>query len=284
MTYGSPQFPPSGYQPSSRNRGLLITIVVLLVAVVALAIGLIIALSGDAETPASEELTVLETQAASEQETPGPLPESTATEDSTPTEKESPEAFVPAESIEDPDVMAAQIHRDPDDPYALGDPDADVVIVEYADYLCTFCARWHVEVFPSLEPLIESGEVRFEYRDFPVLGDASIISAAAARAAGNQGKFWEYSDALYQDTHEGSVARYDLRYFENLAGEVGIEDIAQFSADLQSNEILTAVLTARHDVANLSLTGTPAFIVGDQFVPGFLDADQFMAIVNAQLP
>lgn len=65
---------------------------------------------------------------------------------------------------------------------------------------------------------------------------------------------------------------------------MGIEDIAQFSADLQSDEILTAVLTARYDAANLSLTGTPAFIVGDQFVPGFLDADRFMAIVNAQLP
>lgn len=189
MTYGSPQFPSPGHQPSSRNRGLLITIVVLLVTVVALTIGLIIALSGDAETPTSEEQTVLKTRAASDREAPETSPESTATEDSTPTELESAEAFVPAESIEDPDVMAAQIHRDPDDPYALGDPDADVVIVKYADYLCAFCARWHVEVFPSLEPLIESGEVRFEYRDFPVLGDASIISAAAARAAGNQGKF-----------------------------------------------------------------------------------------------
>lgn len=284
MTYGSPQFPPPGHQPSSRNRGLLITIVVLLVAVIALAIGLIIALSGDDESPASQEQTVLETPTVGEQVTPGPRPESTVSEEETEAEKESPSAFVPAESIEDPDVMAAQIHRDPDDPYALGDPDAEVVIVKYADYLCTFCARWHVEVFPSLEPLIESGEVRFEYRDFPVLGDASIISAAAARAAGNQGKFWEYSDALYQDTHEGSVTRYDLRYFENLAGEVGVEDIAQFSADLQSDETLTAVLTARHDAANLSLTGTPAFIVGDQFVPGFLDADQFLAIVNEQLP
>ncbi|MEZ7897855.1 MAG: thioredoxin domain-containing protein [Flaviflexus sp.] len=294
MTYGSPQnLPPYGQPPQqgSRNRGLLIAVVVLLVAVIVLAVALVLSLDSNDESLA--EQATIDTSSAEGADSGGASGTDSGTAENQDGEATADETFpeevadpttAATQNITDPDVMAAEIHRDPNDPYALGDPDADIVIVKYADFRCGYCALWHHEVFPSLEPLIESGQVRFEYRDLPVLGDSSVFASSAARAAGNQGKYWEYSDALYTDTYEGVNPSYDLAYFVSVAEEVGVPDLDLFSEEMQSTEILQEIMDSREHGLNLGLTGTPAFIINDTVVPGYVEEPQFMEIVDSKLP
>ncbi|AZQ77565.1 hypothetical protein EJ997_09680 [Flaviflexus ciconiae] len=299
MSTSSPQFQTPGQQPDSKNRGLLITIIILLLVIIGLAIALILTISGDDDSSAGQSHETIQAETIEPDVTLGS--DGGADSDASKTASDSDAATDPAETptatvaplptedatsgtVEDPDALLAEHQRDSEDPYALGDVDADIVVVQYADYRCGYCALWHVEVFEALEPYIESGQVRFEYRDHPVLGDASIYASAAARAAENQGLFWEYGDALYEDTYNGTSPAYDLAYFESVAERVGVEDIEQFSADLQDVETLEAVLDSRQHNLELGVTGTPSFIIEDVFVPGALDEEAFIQVVESKLP
>jgi protein-disulfide isomerase len=94
-----------------------------------------------------------------------------------------------------PKDMARRI---PGDPTALGDPQAPVVLVEYSDLRCPFCGIYARETLPLLvNEYVQSGKLRVEWRDFPVFGQESIDAAVADRAAGEQGKFWQFNAATY---------------------------------------------------------------------------------------
>lgn len=281
---GSPRLPEA---TPPRSRGLLITIVVLLLAVIALAIALVISLNGsDGDSTDAPTIGV-----ADPAET---LPADDAEDDtsSVPPNQDAPdeqdtETGDPApgqDSAEDSNqVIFDEQHRDPSDPYALGDVDAEIVIVQYADYRCGYCAQWHIEVSDALAPYIESGQVRFEFRDHPVLGDPSVYAALAARAAGNQGLFWEYGDALYQDTYSGVSPLYDGAYFIEVAERVGVEDIDTFTADLTDGDAYSEIMASRERALSIGITGTPSFIVHDTLVPGALDHDRFVELVESRL-
>ena len=110
----------------------------------------------------------------------------------------------PSESSAEPTITDDQKQflldlprREADDPMAKGDVDAPVVIMEFADYRCPFCASWGRDVQPELQDLIDDGTVRIEFRDRVLFGEDSEATALAARAAGEQGMYWEYHDAVY---------------------------------------------------------------------------------------
>lgn len=283
MTTAGPRLPEA---ESPRSRGLLITVIVLLIAVIALAVALVITLTGDDEANAPDAPIIGATDPAPTAPGDGSADDDSA--DMSPPAPQPPAEAAPTgpsepELEESRQVLLSEQHRDPDDRYALGDVDADIVIVQYADYRCGYCAQWHVEVSDALEPYIESGQVRFEYRDHPVLGDASVYAALAARAAGNQGLFWEYGDALYQDAYNGVGAQYDGAYFIEVAERVGVEDIDAFTADLTDGDAYTEIMESRSRALALGITGTPTFIVHDTLVPGAIDEEQFLALVESRL-
>lgn len=287
MTAG-PRLPEA---ESPRSRGLLIAVIILLIAVIALAVALIITLTGDDDADAPDVPVIGVTDPAPTAPGDGSSSDDSAddaTPDTAPPAPQPPSAAAPtgpseAELEESRQVLLGEQNRDPDDRYALGDVDADIVIVQYADYRCGYCAQWHVEVSDALEPYIESGQVRFEYRDHPVLGDASVYAALAARAAGNQGLFWEYGDALYKDAYSGVGPRYDGAYFIEVAERVGVEDIDAFTADLTDGDAYTEIMASRSRALALGITGTPTFIVHDTLVPGAIDEEQFLALVESRL-
>ncbi|MGB3259123.1 MAG: thioredoxin domain-containing protein, partial [Ornithinimicrobium sp.] len=120
--------------------------------------------------------------------------ESTATEStaagSTASESASPDEAAQSTASLTPEQEAFLLdlqRRDPDDPMALGEVNAPVVLIEYADYRCPFCATWAQETKPGLDDLVEDGTLRIEYRDIAILGEDSLAASIAARAAGEQG-------------------------------------------------------------------------------------------------
>src|SRR5699024_2995863 len=103
------------------------------------------------------------------------------------------------------DLLADLPRREPGDPLAMGEPDAPVTMLIYSDYRCPFCAKFSQDVQPDLvEEYVETGVLRLEWRDLPIFGEESLEGARAGRAAAEQGKFWEFNDAVYADAPGGT--------------------------------------------------------------------------------
>ena len=145
-----------------------------------------------------------------------------------------------------------------------GDADAPVVMIEYGDFRCTFCGKFAREVEPQLEEkYVESGTLRMEWRDFPYLGRESVDAALAARAAQEQGRFWEYHDLLYENQSGG----FSEERLIELAREAGL-DVGRFEKDLASGRFERAVAEDFQEGQEMGVTGTPTFVINGRVVAG----------------
>jgi protein-disulfide isomerase len=147
---------------------------------------------------------------------------------------------------------------------SLGSADAPVVMIEYGDFQCTFCGRFAREVEPELrDRYVESGTLRMEWRDFPYLGPGSVDAALAARAAQEQGKFWEYHDLLYRNQSGG----FPEDKLVILAREAGL-DAQRFESDLASARYEQAVAEDFQEGQQSGISGTPTFVINGEVLAG----------------
>lgn len=165
--------------------------------------------------------------------------------------------------------------RDPDIPVA-GNPSGDVTIVEYFDYQCPYCRKLEPDLRAAVN---DDGEVKLVFKDWPILGPASVYTARLVLATRYQNKFIEAHDALI---------RLDVRLTEANArdrlAKAGI-DVPRAIRDLQANqETIVATLKRTDEQATaFGFNGTPAFIIGKFRVPGPLTKEQFgHAIADAR--
>jgi len=165
----------------------------------------------------------------------------------------------------------------------LGSEDAPVVMVQFADFQCTYCRLFAQERLPELQrKYIDSGKLRLEVRDFPLRRHPrSVPAARAAACADRQGQYWPMHELLYAPKEALSDA--DLNRH---AGELGL-DMDQFQACLDD---LTINDRLRDDVQAARqghVSGTPAFIVGlerDGRITGtLLVGDQTASVFNAEI-
>jgi len=156
----------------------------------------------------------------------------------------------------------------------LGRDDAPVTIVEYTDYQCPYCSRWHTTTFPEIRKnYIDTGKVRFIKRDLPLSFHPNALPAAqAALCAGDQGKFWEMHERLAANPSTLSPETYS-RYAQELS-----LDAKAFQACLMSQKHLAAIRGSERTASALGITGTPSFVVGT--VKG--DTLEGVMIVGAQ--
>ena len=148
----------------------------------------------------------------------------------------------------------------------FGNPNGDVTIVEFFDYRCGYCKA----VKPALDEVVKGdGKVRVVMKEFPILGPASTRAAMAALAAHKQGKYKEMHEALmaYKDGINDDVI-FDI------ARRAGL-NVERLRADMNAPDI-RAHIEAVHALARqLNINGTPAFVIGDEIVPGAIGADEF---------
>jgi len=177
----------------------------------------------------------------------------------------------------DADAKAALVLKDRrdevfDDPATPvgGNPQGDVTIVEFFDYRCPYCKQ----VQPSLQALLDQDHnLRFIYKEMPVLGAPSVTAAHAALAARLQGKYEAFHAAMMAT--KGQITD-DVVY--QVAGSVGL-DVDRLKRDMATPEIDRA-LKANLALANaLDIRGTPGFIIGDHIVPGAIDLDALKDLV-----
>ncbi|KRA25749.1 hypothetical protein ASD65_15950 [Microbacterium sp. Root61] len=187
---------------------------------------------------------------------------------------------VPTPTAEAPEIAK----RDPADPFAIGDVDAPVVLVEWADFRCPFCAVVTNQTLPAVfQEYVDKGLVRYEFRDVAFFGDESIDAAVAARAAGEQGKFPEYMQVLFAAAPEKGHPDMPREKLIGFAQEAGVPDLAKFEADLDRTDLRDAVLASTAEAQRLGVTSVPFFVAGDKAIAGAQPLDTFRQLLDEQL-
>ncbi|MCE7078715.1 thioredoxin domain-containing protein [Streptomyces sp. ST2-7A] len=174
--------------------------------------------------------------------------------------------------------------RDADDPMAIGDPDAPIVMLMYADFQCAVCGRWTREVEPTLiGEYVDAGDLRIEFRNFPIHGPESDLAARGARAAGEQDRFREFYEAVYAvDAHRDS-GRFTEEGVVELAREAGVPDLDRFVADLDREEIVEAVARDADEATMLGVTVPPSFLINGHAVVGAQPVETFRDTIDPLL-
>ena len=143
----------------------------------------------------------------------------------------------------------------------LGDPNAPITILEWGDYQCTYCYKFHQDTLNIInEEFVKEGKVKLVFKDYPLNGPDSQLAAQASYCAEDQEKYWEYHDELYKNwggERTGWVTRDSLEKFAN-----SVElDIAQFNECLD-NEKYHQRVSLLHDFGKeIGIDATPSFLI-----------------------
>ncbi|MEV4435258.1 DsbA family protein [Streptomyces sp. NPDC049555] len=172
----------------------------------------------------------------------------------------------------------ATSRRKQGDALAVGKPDAPVVLVEWADYQCSYCGRFTRETQPQLiKKYVDAGVLRIEFRNFPIFGKDSERAARASWAAGKQGRFWQLHDLLFAEHRKGDALAEDK--LADLARSAGVADLEKFRADLGSDEAAAAVKKDQEEGYSLGVQSTPSFLVGGRPLAGAQPLKEFEAAI-----
>jgi protein-disulfide isomerase len=163
------------------------------------------------------------------------------------------------------------LERNPDDP-VLGNPDGTVTLVEFFDYQCGYCKSM---LGPLQAMLKDNSDVRVVMKEFPILGDASVIAARASLAADRQGRYLEFHTALLN--YRG---RLNEQVIMQVANEAGL-DMKQLVKDMNSGEVQAQISQTYELAKALSIEGTPAFTIDGQLIPGAVNHDQLVALIES---
>ncbi|MFH1972062.1 MAG: thioredoxin domain-containing protein [archaeon] len=163
-----------------------------------------------------------------------------------------------------------------DDDAWTGGKNADVVIVEFSDFQCPYCARGAEVVAELLEEY--GNDIKVVYRDFPLsFHENAHIAAEAAECAAEQDKFWEFHDLLF--ANQGAL---DITSLKGYAAELGL-DTESFNECLDSGEMSAEVDADLEDGIAAGVRGTPAFFVNGQLISGAQPIENFKAVIDPLL-
>ena len=173
------------------------------------------------------------------------------------------------------------VRRDPGDPLAMGDVNAPVVLVEWLDVRCPFCALFSRQTLPTLvDEYIDAGLVRYEVHTVEFFGDQSGAAAVAVAAAGEQGLALEYLDAVYAATPERGQPDLDRDVLIEFADQVGIPDIGRFRSDLDRDDLRGAVDEQTAVAGSIGINTVPFFLVGDLAIAGAQPVEVFRDVLD----
>jgi protein-disulfide isomerase len=174
-----------------------------------------------------------------------------------------------------------------DDDPVLGEATAQVTIIEFGDYQCPTCRLFWHDVEPRLKKeYIDTGKVKFVFRDFPIIAShpEAAIASMAAQCAADQGKYWQYHDKVYreQDNRGDDVIRFKPADLKNWAADLKL-DTAAFNACLDSSRYKNEVEKDFTDGMAIGVRGTPTFIINGRVVGGAQPYPVFKRIIDEEL-
>ena len=143
----------------------------------------------------------------------------------------------------------------------MGSPNAPITILEWGDYQCTFCYKFHQSTLDTInEDFVKTGKVKIVFKDFPLNGPDSLLAAEAAHCAQDQEKYWQYHDELYDNwggEKTGWVTRESLDKF---ATAVNL-DLDKFNKCLDDHKYQSKVMSLYEFGKEIGIDATPSFLV-----------------------
>ncbi len=185
-----------------------------------------------------------------------------------------------------------------DDDPILGEANAPVTIIEFSDYQCPFCRKFWTDTLPQIKTnYIDTGKVKFVYRDFPLdslhpLAQKSGEAAECARDVGGEAKYWEMHDKMFSEQNildsgspQGpvtSTVQYSIADLKKWASEIGV-DSSKFDSCLDDGKFASEVKSDFQDGAEAGVQGTPAFFINGKLISGAQPYSAFQAAIEAEL-
>ena len=163
-----------------------------------------------------------------------------------------------------------------DDGYSWvgGNPEGDITLVEFLDYRCGYCRRAHDEVAKLLET---DGNIRLIVKEFPILGEQSVLAsrfAIATRHVAGDAAYKDMNDALM--TFSGEMT---LRNLKRLGDTMAL-DVDAIEAQMNSDEVSDEIRRTRALAQRMRIQGTPTFVMEDELLRGYLPYDQMRTILE----
>jgi protein-disulfide isomerase len=160
---------------------------------------------------------------------------------------------------------------------ALGPDDAPITLIEFSDYECTFCKRWHDETFDKLMAAFP-GQIRFVYRDFPLesIHPNAVSAAEAANCAYEQERFWDFHRKLF------SSNVLNTQVYLGYASELGL-DLPAFEECVSSRRYQDEVMADLEWALDLGISSTPTFFINGIALVGAQPFDLFNDVITKEL-
>jgi protein-disulfide isomerase len=167
-----------------------------------------------------------------------------------------------SENIADATLVKQELGGIPQSGMVLGSPGAKVTVFEFGDLQCPVCKGYAEEVLPQIiENQIRSGEAKLDFRNFTIIGEQSTPAGAAAIAAGEQGRGWNFVELFYRNQGTENSGYADDKFLTAIAKGAGVPDIAKWNSDRKSKRVLGEVADTSAEAERLGFTGTPSFAI-----------------------
>ena len=174
----------------------------------------------------------------------------------------------------------------------IGNPNAPITIIEFSDFQCPFCAKFHIQTLPKImEEYIKEGKVKLVFRDFPIqsIHSNALLASVAAECANEQGKFKEIHDKLFENQNEWNNKNTDnvIILFNQYSSEMGMQK-EKFDSCIKNGKYIKEIQKDLEDGRTYGISGTPGFFIGNDEV-GFIELkgahpfENFKNIIDNQL-
>ena len=174
----------------------------------------------------------------------------------------------------------------------IGNPDAPITIIEFSDFQCPFCAKFHMQTLPTImDEYINKGTVKLVFRDFPIqsIHPNAVPASIAAECANEQGEFEQMYHMLFEKQKEWSnlETSYAITAFNQYASELQLNE-EKFDSCIKNVKYIEEVQKDLNEGRTYGVTGTPGFFIGNEKI-GFVELkgaqpfESFKKVINSQL-
>ena len=143
----------------------------------------------------------------------------------------------------------------------FGNQNAEISIVEFGDYQCTFCYKFHQNTLNTIQSdYIDSGKINYVYRDFPLNGSDSILAAEATYCANDQENYWQYHNLLFENWAGENTGWITMNSLTQFAVDLKL-DISEFKNCLTSHKYYQKVIDNENYAKKININATPSFLI-----------------------
>jgi protein-disulfide isomerase len=181
-----------------------------------------------------------------------------------------------ARHVEQAGSVRSLLRGIPQQGLTLGEPGAQVTLVEFGDLKCPVCKAFSEEVIPQvIESKVRDGGAKIAFRNYTIIDAESTPAGAAAIAAGEQGRGWDFLELFYRNQGSETDPYVTDEFLTAIATKAGVRDIARWDRERKSKRVLAEVARTTEEAERLGFEGTPSFAVEGPATDG-LEAKGFL--------